>query len=84
MMLSVQSTVALALMLFVLAEYSAAMPTIDKDKARFFNNVNVSRKIKFRDFKDQCEPEGLEKLYSKELESRCSKANSEAFEFMKR
>ncbi|KYN18132.1 PREDICTED: allatostatin C-like [Trachymyrmex cornetzi] len=40
-MLSVQSTVALALMLFVLAEYSATMPTIDKDKARFFNNVNL-------------------------------------------
>ncbi|KYN31907.1 Prohormone-1 [Trachymyrmex septentrionalis] len=40
-MLSVQSTVALALMLFILVEYSAAMPTTDKDKARFLNNVNL-------------------------------------------
>jgi len=48
-MLSVQSTIALALMLFVLVEYSAAMPTIDKDKARYLNNVNVSKKIKSRD-----------------------------------
>jgi len=43
-MLSVQGAVALALMLFVLAEYSGSMPAIDKDKDRFLSNVNVSRK----------------------------------------
>lgn len=45
-MLSVRSAVTLALVLFVLAEYSKAMPTIDKDKERFLNNVNVSTKEK--------------------------------------
>ncbi|XP_011695287.1 PREDICTED: prohormone-1-like [Wasmannia auropunctata] len=40
-MLSIRSAVALALMLFVLAEYSGAMPTIDKDKDRFLNNVDL-------------------------------------------
>jgi len=43
-MLSVQGAVALALMLFVLAEYSGSMPAIDRDKDKFLSNVDVSRK----------------------------------------
>lgn len=40
---SVRSAVALALMLFVLVEWSRAMPT-DKDKERLLNAVDVSTK----------------------------------------
>ncbi|KAL0119741.1 hypothetical protein PUN28_007881 [Cardiocondyla obscurior] len=38
-MLSVRSAVTLALLLFILAEYSEAMPAIDKEK--LLNNVNL-------------------------------------------
>ncbi|KAL6266949.1 allatostatin C-like [Pogonomyrmex barbatus] len=41
MMLSVRSAVALVLMLFILAEYSGAMPTTDKDKERLLNSVEL-------------------------------------------
>jgi len=43
-MLSTRSAIALALMLFVLAKWSAAMPTTDKDKERLLNTVDVSIK----------------------------------------
>ncbi|XP_011168988.1 allatostatin C isoform X2 [Solenopsis invicta] len=40
-MLSIRSVVTVALMLFVFAEYTGAMPTIDKDKDRFLKNMNL-------------------------------------------
>lgn len=43
-MLSARGAVALALVLVVLAGHSGAMPAIDRDKDRFSQNVDVSRK----------------------------------------
>ncbi|XP_012222697.1 allatostatin C [Linepithema humile] len=40
-MLSVRSALAIALMLFILVEWSGAMPTIDKDKERLMNSVDL-------------------------------------------
>jgi len=48
---SVRNIAALALVLLVLAEWSAAMPTTDKDKERLLNTVDVSKSnIKFFHF----------------------------------
>ncbi|XP_036142777.1 allatostatin C isoform X2 [Monomorium pharaonis] len=40
-MLSARGAITMALMLFVLAEYSGAMPSIDKDKDRLLKNINL-------------------------------------------
>ncbi|KYM98998.1 PREDICTED: allatostatin C-like [Cyphomyrmex costatus] len=40
-MLSIQSIIVLTLMIFILAEYSGAMPMLDKDKDRFSDNINL-------------------------------------------
>lgn len=40
-MLSARSAIALALVLLVLAEWSAAMPATDKDKERLLNTVDL-------------------------------------------
>jgi len=41
-MLSARSAIALTLVLLVLAKWSVAMPTTDKDKERLLNTVDVS------------------------------------------